>query len=198
MSDLYGIDAEVVPPPVAIDPDAATEDVPGLSSGFLLCVSRLLPYKNVEAVCAAFARMPGRRLVIVGTGPLTDQVAAAAPANVTVLGHVTDATLRWLYQSAAGLVAPSYEDFGLTPVEAAAFGRPTAALRFGGYLDTTVEEETGVFFDEPEPREIARAVERLCRASWDATAIRAHARRFAPERFLERIDALVAEERALL
>jgi glycosyltransferase involved in cell wall biosynthesis len=198
VSDLYGIDAEVVPPPVAIDPDAAAEGVEGLSPGFLLCVSRLLPYKNVEAVCAAFALMPERRLVVVGTGPLADQVAATAPANVTLLGHVTDATLRWLYQAATGLVAPSYEDFGLTPVEAAAFGRPTAALRFGGYLDTTVEEETGVFFDEPEPGAIAGAVERLSRGSWDATAIRAHARRFSPERFLERMEAVVAEERARL
>jgi glycosyltransferase involved in cell wall biosynthesis len=198
VSELYGIDAEVVPPPVAIDPDAATETVEGLSPGFLLCVSRLLPYKNVEAVCAAFARMPERRLVVVGTGPLADQVAAVAPANVILLGRVTDVTLRWLYQAAAGLVAPSYEDFGLTPIEAAAFGHPTAALRFGGYLDTTVEGETGVFFDEPEPGAIADAVGRLCRSSWDGSAIRAHAQRFAPERFLERIEAIVAEERARL
>ena len=198
VSDLYGIDAEVVPPPVAIDPEAATEAVEGLSPGFLLCVSRLLPYKNVEAVCAAFARMPERRLVVVGTGPLADQLATVAPANVTLLGHVPDARLRWLYQSAAGLVAPSYEDFGLTPIEAAAFGHPTAALRFGGYLDTTVEGETGVFFDQPEPGAIAEAVERLCRGSWDANAIRAHAQRFAPEHFLDRVATVVAEERAHL
>ena len=46
------------------------------------------------------------------------------------------------------LVAASYEDFGLTPLEAAAFGKPTAALRFGGFLDTVSEGETGVFFDD--------------------------------------------------
>jgi glycosyltransferase involved in cell wall biosynthesis len=198
VAELYGIDAEVVPPPVAIDPNGATEPVDSLTPGFLLCVSRLLPYKNVEAVCAAFARMPERRLVVVGTGPLSDEVAAAAPGNVTLLGHVSDPALRWLYQSAVGLVAPSYEDFGLTPVEAATFGHPTAALRFGGYLDTTVEDETGVFFDEPDPTSIAGAVERLCRTRWDAAAIRNHARRFAPERFLERMDEIVTEERARL
>jgi glycosyltransferase involved in cell wall biosynthesis len=198
VSDLYGIDAEVVPPPVAIDPDAATEAVPGLSPGFLLCVSRLLPYKNVEAVCAAFARLPERQLVVVGTGPLGDDLANQAPANVTLLGHVSDPALRWLYKESIGLVAASYEDFGLTPVEAAAFGRPTAALRFGGYLDTTREEETGVFFDEPQPAAIAEAVERLCRITWDEPAIRAHARRFAPDRFLDRMNELIIEERALL
>jgi glycosyltransferase involved in cell wall biosynthesis len=198
VADLYGIVAEVVPPPVDIDPAAGTEEVEGLSPGFLLCVSRLLPYKNVEAVCAAFARMPERQLVVVGAGPLAEAVAASAPPNVTLLGHVSDAELRWLYRESDGLVAASYEDFGLTPLEAAAFGRPTAALRFGGYLDTTVEGETGVFFDEPEPVRIADAVERLCRSSWDTEAIRAHARRFSAQRFLERMDALIAEERARL
>ena len=100
---------------------------------------------------------------MVGAGPLADEVAATAPANVTVLGHVSDASLRWLYRESAGLVAASYEDFGLTPVEAAMFGRPTAALRLGGFLDTTVDGSTGVFFDEPDPRLIAAAVDRLCR-----------------------------------
>ncbi len=115
-----------------------------------------------------------------------------------MLGHVSDASLRWLYRESAGLVAASYEDFGLTPVEAAAFGRPTAALRFGGYLDTTVEGATGVFFDEPRPEAIATAVDRLCRGDWDPEAIRAHARRFSTERFLERMTTLIEEERSRL
>ena len=198
VAECYGIDAEVVAPPVDIDPQAEATAVEGVEPGFLLCVSRLLPYKNVEAVCAAFARAPDRRLVVVGSGPLAGEVAASAPANVTVLGHVSDANLRWLYRESAGLVAASYEDFGLTPVKAAAFGRPTAALRFGGYLDTTVEGSTGVFFDEPRPDDIAAAVDRLCRSDWDTAAITEHARRFSSGRFLERMAALVEEERSRL
>ena len=56
------------------------------------------------------------------------------------------------------LVAASFEDFGLTPVEAAAFGTPTVALRYGGYLDTVIEGTTGVFFDTPTASSIADAV----------------------------------------
>lgn len=197
VADLYGIDAEVVPPPVAIDPAGPAEAVGGLAPGFLLCVSRLLPYKNVDAVAEAFARLPALRVAVVGTGPLAASLAASAPANVTYLGHVSDAGLRWLYREASGLVAASYEDFGLTPVEAAAFGRPTAALRFGGYLDTVVEGETGVFFDEPDPLRIAEAVGRLSTVAWDHAAIRAHASRFSPARFLSRMDEVVDEERSL-
>ncbi|HXW39471.1 MAG TPA: glycosyltransferase, partial [Acidimicrobiales bacterium] len=195
VADLYGIEAEVVPPPVAID-DAGDADPPdGLSAGYVLCVSRLLPYKNVEAVIDAFGRMPDRQLVVVGSGPLFEELSDAAPHNVVLLGTVSDASLRWLYRHSVGLVAASYEDFGLTPLEAATFGRPTAALRFGGFLDTVVEDETGVFFDEPEPHRIGQAVERLCRTDWDAVAIQAHAGRFSVDRFRTRMDALVTEER---
>ena len=198
VSELYGIDAEVVPPPVDVDPRAGQEPVAGIEPGFLLCVSRLLPYKNVEAVTAAFGLLPGQRLVVVGSGPQADQITASAPANVTVLGEVTDASLRWLYASSSGLVAASYEDFGLTPVEAASFGKPTAALRWGGFLDTTVDGSTGVFFDEPLPRLIAEAIDRLSTVSWSKDTLTAHARQFSKERFEERMLAVVAEERAAL
>jgi glycosyltransferase involved in cell wall biosynthesis len=198
VADCYGIDAEVVPPPVDVDHRGPVEPAEGIDDGFILCVSRLLAYKNVGAVTAAFSRLPHHRLVVVGSGPLADQIAAEAPANVEVLGRVSDATLRWLYRASSGLVAASYEDFGLTPVEAASYGKPTAALRWGGFLDTTVEGVTGTFFDEPEPALIAQAVERLTAESWDPATLVAHAGRFSTERFLDRVRAVVDEERRSL
>ena len=192
---IYGIDAEVVPPAVEVDPDGAQTEAPGIEPGYLLCVSRLLAYKNVQAVAEAFRLLPDQRLVVVGSGPLAEAIRASAPPNVTVLGRVDDATLRWLYRSCAGLVAASYEDFGLTPVEAACFGKPTAALRWGGFLDTTVEGTTGVFFDRPEPQPIADAVATLSRTAWSAEALTEHAARYSEERFAGRIGEVVAEER---
>ncbi len=196
VSEIYGIEADILHPPVDLDPTGPAEAVTGIEPGFILCVSRLLPYKNVEAVVAAFRRLPERRLVVVGTGPLAPSISAGAPPNVSMTGRVTDAGLRWLYASSVGLVAASYEDFGLTPVEAAAFGKPTAALRWGGFLDTTVEGTTGVFFDEPGPEPIATAVERLAATAWDPDRLRDHARRFSGERFIRRLRQVVDEERA--
>ena len=195
VADLYGIDAEVVPPPVEVDPEGPWTEVEGLEPGFYLCVSRLLPYKNVEAVVAAFSHLPGERLVVVGTGPLADAVRAAAPANVTVLGTVDDASLRWLYRSCSGLVAASHEDFGLTPVEAASFGKPTAALRWGGFLDTIVEGTTGVFIDRPEPRLIADAVQALGDSAWVPSTLRSHAESYSVGRFTTKVAEVVADER---
>jgi glycosyltransferase involved in cell wall biosynthesis len=191
VAEVYGIDADVVHPPVDIDVGGARTPPAGIEPGFLLCVSRLMPYKNVGAVIDAFRTLPGERLVVVGTGPLADELGAAAPANVRILGRVEDDELRWLYGAARGLVAASYEDFGLTPVEAAAFGRPTAALRWGGFLDTIVEGTSGVFFDEPTPGAIADAVRELVAGTWPDEVLVDHARQFAPERFLASIGAVV-------
>ncbi len=195
VTDHYGIEAEVVPPPVEVDPDGPATEVDGIDPGFFLCVSRLLAYKNVDSVTEAFRSLPGQRLVVVGSGPLDAPIRASAPANVTVLGRVDDSSLRWLYRSCTGLVAASHEDFGLTPVEAATFGKPTAALRWGGFLDTMVEGTTGVFFDRPEAALIADAVERLSNATWSGEALRSHAERYSLERFTRRIAEVVAEER---
>ena len=191
---VYGIAAEVVPPPYALGPEGPSRPVPGVEAGFHLCVARLLPYKNVTAVVEAFAGLPGERLVVVGEGPARAEVAAVAGANVTVCGSVDDAQLRWLYRHCRFLVAASYEDYGLTPLEAAAFGKPSAVLRFGGYLDTVEEGETGLFFDRPEPAAIAEAVRRLHRHDWDDEVIRAHAGRFCEDRFITRLREVVAEE----
>jgi glycosyltransferase involved in cell wall biosynthesis len=198
VADLYGIDADVVPPAVDVDHEGPLEAAEGLEPGFVLCVSRLLAYKNVEAVVAAAGSLPHVSLVVVGTGPLHDQITASAPPNVTVLGEVSDARLRWLYANSAGLVAASYEDFGLTPLEAASFAKPTAALRWGGFLDTIIEGTTGVYFERPEPEDIAGGISRLLGSEWDRGELTAHARQFSTARFVERLHAVVAEERALL
>jgi len=158
----------------------------------------LLAYKNVQAVSEAFRLLPDQRLVVVGSGPLSDTIRATAPANVTVLGRVDDATLRWLYRSSVGLVAASHEDFGLTPVEAACFGKPTAALRWGGFLDTIVEGTTGVFFDRPEPQLIADAVSVLSSTGWSSDVLSDHAENYSEARFAGRIGEVVAEERGEL
>jgi glycosyltransferase involved in cell wall biosynthesis len=189
----YGIDAEVLPPPVMVDADAIARPLGGVEPGAWLCVSRLLAYKNVDAVVAAFARLPKERLVVVGDGPEGDRVRAGAPPNVQFVGTVSDAELRWLYATTQGTVAAAYEDFGLTPLEAAAFGRPSAVLAAGGYLDTVIDGDTGVCFATPEPDAIAAAVTRLGAVEWDADRLRAQADRFSLARFEARLRDVVAD-----
>jgi glycosyltransferase involved in cell wall biosynthesis len=187
----YGIDAEVLFPPSGLDARGPQHEVAGIEPGFLLCVSRLLPYKNVDAVVAAIGLLGDERLVVVGTGPDEERIRSLAGPNVRLLSTVSDPELRWLYARARGLIAAAYEDLGLTPLEAVAFGTPTAALAHGGYLDTVVAGVTGVFFEAPEPKSIVDAVRRLRTTPFDTAAAQLHAHEFSEGRFRERLAAVV-------
>lgn len=180
----YGRGSTLLPPAPAIDESGPRAPVAGLESGFVLCVSRLLPYKNVDVVLDAARRLPETTFVVVGDGPERERLVAARGDNVTFVPRVDDDQLRWLYASAALLVSASYEDFGLTPIEAASFGTPSALLRWGGFLDTLVEGRTGVFFDEPSGPALAGAIREVLLRSWDAGSIAAHAATFGRERFV--------------
>lgn len=189
--NVYDIEAEVVPPAPPQGSRDTSTPVTGVEPGFMLCVSRLISYKNVGAVCAAFDEIPDRCLVVVGDGPSANQLSVDAPPNVRFLGRVGDDELSWLYANCAAVVSASYEDFGLTAIEAASWGKPVAVLRWGGFLDTVVEDVTGVFIDAPTGPQVAGAIRRLLNTSWDEASIVAHSERFSKASFLRRLSDVV-------
>ncbi len=123
----------------------------------LLVVSRLLPYKRVEVVVDA-ATKAGLPLDVVGIGPALDDLKRRAGPTVTFHGRADDETVRQLMQSCRALCVPGIEDFGITPVEAQAAGKPVIAFAGGGALETVEEELTGVFFDRHDPDTFLAAV----------------------------------------
>jgi len=190
---IYGIDAEVLPPPPGLTADGAEDPLPGVAPGYHLVVSRMLPYKNVLPVIEAFESLPGERLLVVGDGPDWPAAQALAGRNVSLLRRVTDDQLRWAYANAGCVVCCAWEDFGLVPVEAAQFGVPALAMRWGGFLDTVVEDETGLFIDRPTCEAIIEGVQRMTRRTWDPTCLRARAEGFAEPQFARRLTQLAAE-----
>lgn len=184
----YGIDAVVVPPPSGMSADGPQVPLPGIDPGFLLTVGRPRSYKRTEVVAEAVSSLPGERLVIVG-----GQASEQPSPRITAVTGITDAQLRWLYANAAGLVAVADEDFGLSPVEAQTFGVPAVVLRGGGYLDSTIEDVTGVFVEQPSPAHVARGIRRLRSHSWDTEAIRLSAKRFSSDTFAATISEIVAD-----
>ncbi len=189
----WGVDAEVLYPPHGADLGAVREPVNGLEPGFLLAVSRLLPHKRVDVLTSAMERLPGQRLVIVGNGPQARALRLAAPTNCHFLEDVPDSQLRWLYANATALLSATHEDLGLAPLEAMAFGRPVAVLRAGGFLETVVEDETGVFFDSPSPADVVGAVHRLGAQGFDEKRIAAHAQRFDETSFARQLHHFAEE-----
>jgi glycosyltransferase involved in cell wall biosynthesis len=101
------------------------------------------------------------------------------PGNVRLLSGLTDAQLRWVYAHTRILVAPSFEDYGLSPLEAAVFGRPSLTLRAGGYFDTVREGVTGLYVDAPEPALFRAGLAAAEAHPWDPAVLTAHAEQFS-------------------
>lgn len=192
--DTYGIESEVLPAPHSVDMSIPQEPVdlaPVDERGFYLCISRLLPYKNVDVVIEAFNAL-GLPLVVVGSGPEERRLRSLAAKNVVMVKDLTDGQIQWLYARCAAVVSSSYEDFGLTPIEGATHGKPSIVLRWGGFLDTIIEGRTGVYFDEPTPEALAEAVTRFRAATWDESTIRGHADLFTEAHFARRLRDEIA------
>jgi glycosyltransferase involved in cell wall biosynthesis len=185
----YDIDAPILFPPSVVHTDGPQAKTGPFDAGFHLVVSRLLPYKNVGLAIEAFRDLPGERLLVIGHGPEEARLRAVLPSNVAIVSGVSDDQLRWAYARCVALVAPALEDLGLTPLEVGAFGKPTLALRGGGYLDTVAEGISGLFFARPTAEDISDAVLRSRATTWDADAIVRHGDQFSEHRFRSRLVA---------
>ncbi|BDX33883.1 glycosyl transferase [Mycobacterium antarcticum] len=207
IQNAYGIEAEVVFPPVTMARADTVRPMPevtdwlgtstlgtstlgGADGAFYLVVSRLLPYKNVDAIVRAFADSE-RRLVVVGRGPQADRLRAMKTPNVTMVSDISDGELAWLYKNCRAIIAASYEDYGLTPLEAGVWGRPAIALRYGGFLDTIDEGISGMYFDEPTSSDIREAVDRFEMTKFDSDKVRDHVKQFSEAAFSDKLHAAV-------
>ena len=143
----YGRESEVIHPPIDTDYFHPADTPP---SDSYLIVSSLEPYKRIDLALEAF-RGGARRLLIAGQGTLEPQLRRLAPNNVEFLGRVSDERLRELYQSCRALVFPAVEDFGMTPVEAHACGKPVVCFGRGGATESVIDGQTGLYFDQHTP-----------------------------------------------
>lgn len=183
----YDRDATVIYPPV----DISKFSIAPHHEQFYLTGGRLVPYKRFDLTVQAFSRlrMP---LKVFGVGPELPRLKAMAGPTIEFLGKVPDTELRTLLGKAAAFIHPQEEDFGITPVESMASGRPVIAFNKGGAAETVVPGKTGVFFDEQSWEALSDAVIRFKPDDYDPAAIRTHAERFGADRFAEAIRAFVA------
>ncbi len=182
-------DARVIYPPVAVEGCYWREP-----EDYYLIVSELVPYKRIDIAVQAFAA-GGRRLRIAGSGPEFKRLRRMAGANVEFCGRVPDDDLRRLLARCRALILPGEEDFGMTPVEALASGKPVIALGRGGALETVPTEDPlgGVFFDEPRAECLLEAIRRFERieARVEPRELQRWAARFSEDRFLDKMRAVL-------
>ncbi len=180
----YRRDAVVIPPPIEadrflFDPGVQPED-------YFLIVSRLVPYKRIDLAIEAcnLLKLP---LVIIGGGRDRERLQKLAGPTIHFLGRLSDAEVLHYYAHCRALLFPGEEDFGITPLEAQASGRPVIAYGAGGALASVIDGITGTFFHEPTVESLTNVLALFNDRWYDPQAIRNHALEFDMPRFHRRI-----------
>jgi glycosyltransferase involved in cell wall biosynthesis len=181
---IYGRDAQVVHPPVDVRAFECVAD----KEDYFVTASYFAPYKRTDLVVEAFAKMPNRKLVVIGEGQ--DALRVQYSGNVHFTGRLASDEYIRVVSRARAMVFAGCEDFGIALAEAQACGTPLIAYGRGGARDIVralAEEEhpTGILFAKQTIGDIQQAIESFEK---NAAAIlpkncSANAARFSSERF---------------
>jgi len=163
IKEAYGRPSTVIHPPIETNRFRFKE-----CGDFWLSVNRIYPEKRIDLQFEVFRKMPEEKLVIVGSYASGDHAAKYyrklikdIPDNVEMRGAVSEEELIDLYAGCKGLICTAVdEDFGLTPLEAMASGKPVVAVNEGGFKETVMPESTGMLV-EANRDELLRAVRKI-------------------------------------
>jgi len=170
---IYGREAFVIPPPIDVNRFQMSSEI----ADYYLVLSRLMPYKRIDLAIEACKRT-NRRLIVIGDGPDRARLQTLADDRIQFLGRQPDEIVNYYAARCRALLFPGEEDFGMAPLEANAAGRPVIAYRGGGAVETVEEGTTGVFFDQPDSRALATAIEEFEGLRWNQLTLRRHAEKF--------------------
>jgi glycosyltransferase involved in cell wall biosynthesis len=187
-----GRESSVVYPPVDVHSQHWEPD-----QGYYLSTARLTALKRIDLIIDAFRQMPHRRLIVASGGEQETALrarAAGAP-NISFAGWVSEDRLRQLVSgSIATVYVPVEEDFGMSPVESMAAGKPVIGVAEGGLIETIVPGQTGILTPRrPSVAELVAAVADLPpeRALSMRSACEAQAQKFTTERFIQNMRQVI-------
>jgi glycosyltransferase involved in cell wall biosynthesis len=179
---FYRRDSTVIYPPVEI-PDVRSHSTPGVERGYFLAGGRLVAAKNFDLIIKTFNKLK-LPLKIYGDGVLKHKLKSMANKNIEFFGRVDDAKLADLYSGAkAFLLAQKDEDFGMTAVESMAYGTPVIAFRGGGYIESVIENKTGLFFDDLTIESLSDAIKKFEKMKFNPEDSITQTKKFSRERF---------------
>lgn len=190
----YSNRVDIIHPPVKCD----NFYVSNTSSDYYLIVSRLEFYKNVDLAIRSF-NLLGAKLIIVGNGSKKKELMAIANNNIEFKSGLSKGELASLYANCKAFIFPQHEDYGITPLEANAAGRPVIAYGAGGVLETMIpyngssNKFTAIFFKEQTESCVVEAVKLFDTLETDQNFIWAHARKYDETVFVNELTQYVRE-----
>jgi glycosyltransferase involved in cell wall biosynthesis len=184
----YRRKSAIIPPPIRAD-SFYVESAP---ENYFLLLMRLVGWKRGDIAVQACSEL-GLPLVVAGDGRDMARLKSIAGPTVRFVGRVEGEEKAKLYASCAAFILPSVEDFGITPLEAMASGRPVIALGKGGVLDTVVPGRTGEFFEHESAESLKLVLSRFRPDDYDPWVIRAHAEQFDTTHFRSKIKTFVEQ-----
>ena len=150
IAGIYGRDSTIILSarsiPPALPPRLRPARPPAI---YFLSLGRLIPYKRVDLAVQACTAL-GLPLIVGGDGRDRARLERLAGPTVKFLGRVPEADLPALMAGCRAFIFPGLEDFGITPVQALAAGRPVIAFAGGGALDIVQDGVNGLLFREPD------------------------------------------------
>ncbi|MBZ0069824.1 MAG: glycosyltransferase family 4 protein [Thiobacillus sp.] len=135
----------------------------GADDGYVLFLGRLSREKGVETLLKAHAKASGGwRLVVAGTGPLSDNLKSQYNPSILV-GYLAGDALKEMIDRAAVVVVPSewYENCPMSVLEAMAYGKPVVGSRMGGIPELVEDGKTGLLFDAGNVNQLTAVLDRL-------------------------------------
>jgi glycosyltransferase involved in cell wall biosynthesis len=182
----------IIPPPVNLSNYYISDTI----GDYYLVVSRLEYYKKVDLVIDAFNEL-GHKLIIVGNGSKKAELMKRANRNISFMQGIDATTLSKLYAECKAFIFPQHEDYGITPLEANAAGRPVIAFGAGGILDTMIpytgdaSSASALLFEKQEVDDLIKAIKKAETLNFSPKFIRANAERFHEKIFIENVQNFV-------
>lgn len=196
---FYRHDATVIYPPIDLPhkQSLSFQDkslILNRKSLYFLAGGRMVASKNFDLIIEA-CKKANVSLRVFGSGVEEESLRRLANDRIVFLGKVGDDELADLYSNAeAFIVAQKDEDFGMTVIEANAYGCPVIAYRGGGYLETVIPGKTGIFFDRLTVDSLVYTLQHFDKVKWDKKLISRYAQKFSKERFKKEILAFMEQK----
>jgi glycosyltransferase involved in cell wall biosynthesis len=168
-----------------------------LTEPYYLIVSRLVPYKRIDTAIQVCQEL-GRNLIIVGEGPDLERLQSLAQSTnpnskIIFRQAVQPEKVRAYYQNCRAFLLLAEEDFGITALEAQAYGKPVIVYNKSGAAEVIQDGKTGILVHSRSIEEVKKAIRKSEETDWDEQKIRKNVVKHTKLHFQSEIKTKVNE-----